>query len=69
MNNFYADKRYYIDFSKIVFLEFGSSSITRVISISFINGKTYAFYEDEDRDYGAFNALKTWHELKIKGVE
>jgi hypothetical protein len=68
MNEFYADNRYYIDFSKIVFLESGGSLTSRAIYVGFLNGKTYTFYEDEDRDYKAFKALKAWHDEKIKEI-
>jgi hypothetical protein len=69
MSDFYADSRYYIDFSKIVYMEIGDNSINGSISITFLNGKTYIFYEDEDRDYKAFKALKAWQEKKIKETE
>jgi hypothetical protein len=69
MSDFYADNRYYIDFSKIVFIENGGSLVQRAISISFLNGETHTFYENEDRDYKAFIALRAWHNEKIKEVK
>jgi hypothetical protein len=66
MSDFYADKRYYIDFSKIVFIENGGSLIQRAISVSFSNGKTHTFYENENKDNKAFVALKAWHDEKVK---
>jgi hypothetical protein len=68
MTNFYADNRYYLDFSKIVFLEHAGMNNEKIV-ISLLNGKVYNFYEDEERDYKIYKALKAWHEEKIKEVK
>lgn len=69
MSDFYADNWYYIDFSKIVFLENGGSLIQRAMAISFLNGKTLTLYENEEGDCKAFMALKAWLDEKIKEVK
>lgn len=70
MSDFHADSRFYIDFTKIIILEYiGSDSTDRRISITLLNGKTFSFYEKYETDYKAFHALKNWHEEKIKTIK
>lgn len=69
MNDFYADKRYYIDLTKVVFLEFIDSQDNGKINIVLLSGQRYSFWENQEIDYKAFKALKAWHEKKIRETE
>ena len=70
MSDFHADSRFYIDFTKIITLEYvDSDSSDRRISISFLNGKSFTFYEKYETDYKVFHALKNWHEEKIRAIK
>ncbi len=66
MSDFYADSRYYIDFSKIVVLEHVPLEGFESITIVLLGGHRYTFYEKHETEYKAFKALKAWHEEKIK---
>jgi len=65
MNDFYADKRYYLDFSTIVLLESIGTNARQVV-VTLINGNMYHFYENAEQDYKIYTALKAWHNEKIK---
>lgn len=70
MSDFYADKRYYIDLSKIVFSEYiDTPSNNRHMSIHFLSGETFSFNEKYEWQYNAFKALKLWHEKKIEEMQ
>jgi hypothetical protein len=69
MSDFYVDNRYYIDLTKIVFLELGGSLANRLISVVLLNGKSYLFYEEDEKDFKAYSFLKACHEKKIKEAE